>query len=99
MSRIKRNPGADGIDWDRDDYVLRDITPAKIAVYKNVNGQITILQGGRFVEVSSRDLGWLIQQLCCLASRLGYEELQPQEPPPLSPLRLILRNKNSGSAA
>jgi hypothetical protein len=91
MTRSKRNPDAQGIDWSRDDYVLRDITPGRIAVFENTDGQITIQQGTNAVHVSSHDLGWLIQQLYSLARQLGYEAPQP---PPLPSLRLIPRNKN-----
>jgi hypothetical protein len=98
MTRSKRNPDAQSIDWSRDDYVLRDVTPGRIAIFENTSGQITIQQGtNNAVHVSSHDLGWLIQQLYSLACQLGYEAPQPPQPPQppmLPPLRLIPRNRN-----
>jgi hypothetical protein len=40
MSRPRRNPDERGIDWDRDDNVMRDITPGPIAFYVNVDAAL-----------------------------------------------------------
>jgi hypothetical protein len=79
----KRNPDAQGIDWERDDYIIRDITPRRIAIYENVDGQVVIKQGDNHVYVGRRDLGEVMHQLYRLACQLGYE------PPPLPKARLF----------
>jgi hypothetical protein len=81
----RRNPDAQGINWDRDDYIIRDITPGRIAIYENVDRQVVIMQGNHHVSVGRRDLGELMHQLYRLACEMGYE------PPPLPkpPARLF----------
>jgi hypothetical protein len=93
----KRNPDAQGIDWERDDYIIRDITPRRIAIYENVDGQVTIKQGDNHVYVGRRDLGELMHQLYRLACEMGYEP--PPLPKPPARLFALPHGTNGGGNA
>jgi hypothetical protein len=89
LSRQKRNLDECGIDWSRDDFIIRDVTPGPIAIYLNVDGQVVIVQGDRFVNVGRRDVGELIRQLRRFAHQeMGLEDL-PQPSPQRNPPRVI----------
>jgi len=93
MSRPKRNPDERGIDWDLDECVMRDITPGPIAVYVNVDQQVTIVQGTNTVFVGSNDFREFIRQLYVLArnDRMGRLEFPAFAPTEGKPKAQILR--------
>jgi hypothetical protein len=76
--RSKREIRTQGIDWDRDDFIMRDVTPGRIAVYENVDGQVTIKQGEYSVFVGRRDFKEFMYQLRRFAYEMGYEDLSAQ---------------------
>jgi hypothetical protein len=83
MSRPRRNPDERGIDWDRDDNVMRDITPGPIAFYVNVDRQVTIVQGNDTICVGISDFSKFVRHLRYLAFKEGchygfeFPELSP----------------------
>jgi hypothetical protein len=91
----KNNRDSRGIDWQHDDDVFRDITPAKIAVYKTDDEQVIILQGNNEICLGATGLGWLMEQLYDLAWEFGYEPPEPPRLPP--PLKLIPRKANGAA--
>jgi hypothetical protein len=95
MSRPKRNPDERGIDWDLDECVMRDITPGSIAVYVNVDRQVTIVQGTNTVFVGSNDFPEFIRQLYVLARNelLKFPAFAPSEGKPKAQILRLTKDE------